>query len=167
VLRRGKAEIIVDGDVIGHVQSGESFGEMALFYGTRRPATLRACGPCEAYHINRAGYQTCMSLLPMNMQGSPLIKVMQKYWDLLSGPGGSNRQVVDYAVYLKYHIHVTKALTSAVDADDYDEDEQREVARSDWTEDTKSHGMKISDSLSQALVFDSVYQVCTTTHTSA
>lgn len=158
VVRRGKADIIVDGETVGVLRAGECFGEMALFYGAVRPATLRSTEPCETHSINRASYQTCMASLTKAERTSPLIQVMEKFWALMSGPDGSRRPEVDYATFLKYHQRVTKSLSRSYDFEDYDYDEHLEIAREDWEEDTRRHHKKATDGINQAMFFDSLYQ---------
>jgi Ca2+-binding EF-hand superfamily protein len=159
VVRRGKAEVLVDDNVVGTVQAGEPLGELALMYGTRRSATVRCIGPCEVFYLNRAAYDTGIAIMPRDKRQGPLVKIMQRYWDLVSGPGGSNRPEVDYAVYLQYHLRITKTLTRASEMAEYDEDEQRQIAQEDWMEDTKRFGLKPSASLTLPMFFDSVYQL--------
>ena len=156
VLRRGVCEVLVDGESVGKLHAGDPMGEIALMYGTRRSMTVRATGPCEVFSVNRAAYETAVSILPADKRISPLLKFMELFWLLISGPDGSNRSEVDYKAYLKYHLRVSKTLTDAAEEDEYDEDEQREMALEDWEEDTKRFGLKPTGSLTQPMFFDSL-----------
>lgn len=54
VVRRGKADIIVDGIKVGVLRAGESFGEMGLFYGgksTRDLPLVVMDGPTLRYRL--------------------------------------------------------------------------------------------------------------------
>ena len=126
VLRRGAADIIVDQQRVGTVRAGEGFGEMALFYGTRRPATLRAAGPTEVFSVNRAAYQAAVSSLPESLRNGPLIVVMTKIWDVVCLKSGNT---VDYRLFLEYHLRVSKVLTNAEGSEGFSEDEQREICK--------------------------------------
>lgn len=46
-LTRGTAVVEVKGNVVGTVNAGEWFGELAAILGTARTATVRAVTPCE------------------------------------------------------------------------------------------------------------------------
>jgi CRP-like cAMP-binding protein len=46
-LARGSAVVEVDGNVVGTINAGEWFGEVAAILGTARTATVRAVSPCE------------------------------------------------------------------------------------------------------------------------
>lgn len=160
VIRRGKADLIIDGEKLKSFVAGDPLGEICLMYSSRRSASVRAAGPCEVLALNRAAYDTCMGLLPEEHRIGPLIKIQQKFWDLCTGPDGSNKQEVDYSVYLKYHLCVAKTLTSQSDMDDYDEDDAREIAQEDWAEDTKRFDQKITGALTLPMFFDSILQMC-------
>ena len=54
VIRRGRAEVIVDGVVVDTVGMGAGLGEMSLLFGTRRSATVKCVGPCEVIVLDRA-----------------------------------------------------------------------------------------------------------------
>ena len=159
VIRRGKADVLVDDVVVGSIGAGVPLGELALMYGARRSATVRCRGPCEVFYLDRAAYDSGISILPQAAKQGPLVKIMQRYWDLVSGPGGSKRPEVDYAVYLQYHTRITKTLTNAADMDDYSDDEARGIAQEDWGEDTKRYGVKLSGCLTLPMFFDSIYQM--------
>ena len=159
VIRRGMCEMLVDGESVGSLYAGDTVGEMALMYGTRRSMTVRASGPCEVFSLNRATYETAISILPVDQRQSGLVKMMELFWLLVSGPDGSNRSEVDYSAYLKYHLRVSKTLTDAAEEAEYDEDEQREMALEDWEEDTKRFGLKTTGTITMPMFFDSLYQM--------
>lgn len=170
VMRRGKAEMLVDNEndddeeeegpqFVGTVSAGDGIGEMALMYGTRRAMTVRATGPVEVLILDRASYEIGITLLPPEERNGRLVKMMQLFWALVSGPDGSKRPEVDYAAYLKYHLRVSRTLTNDSDMDDFEEDEEREVAQEDWGEDTKRFGLRMTDTLSMPMFFDSLYQM--------
>ena len=159
VIRRGKADFIVDDASLKSFVAGEPLGEIALMYSSRRSGTVRAAGPVEVLVLSRAAYDTCMAPVPEQDRMGPLLKIQHKLWALCTGPDGSNRPEVDYAVYLKYHLRVAKSLTSASDMDDYDEAEGREIALEDWAEDTQRFDLKVTGSLTLPMFYDSVIQM--------
>lgn len=125
VMRRGRADVLEGENKVRTVSVGDPLGELALVYNARRTATVRAVGPCEAFVLDRAAYDTAIASLPPEERLSPLLKMMHKFWVLCTGPDGSNRPEVDYAVYLKYHLRVSKTLTSQADIEDFDAEEER------------------------------------------
>ena len=109
--------------------------------------------------IPRSRYDTGLSVLAPQDRIGPLLKIKQKFWELCTGPDGSNRPEVDFKCYLKYHSRVTRTLSNADDVEEYDEDQQREIALDDWSEDTTRHEVKITGALSLAMFFDSLHEM--------
>jgi hypothetical protein len=53
--------------------------------------------PCDVYVLEKADYETVLTLLPRDLQVGPLAKVLQGYWSLVTNPvDGSKRESVDY-----------------------------------------------------------------------
>ena len=77
----------------------------------------------------------------------------------MTGPDGSRRESVDYKTYLKSITRIPKTLTSNSDLDDFDEDDERQVAQEDWAEDCKRYGLKVTESLNKSQYFDAMYQL--------
>ena len=159
VLRRGRVEVLVDDARVATLEWGMAFGEIGLLLNTKRTATVSAITPCEVYVLDRAGYETVLSLLPEDQRVGPLAKALNNFWALMTGPDGSQRQSVDFKTYLKAHVRTSKTLTSNSDLDEFDEDEEREVAQSDWSEDCERYGMKVTESLNREQYFDAMYQL--------
>ena len=76
-------------------------------------------------------------MLPKDERVGPLVLALDRFWMLMTGPDGSRRESVDYKAYLKSHVRTSKTLTSHSELEDFDEDEERAVAQSDWYEDCK------------------------------
>ena len=53
------------------------FGEIALVLNTKRTATIKCLTPCEVYSLERAAYETVLSLLPEEQ------RLGLSFWDLL------------------------------------------------------------------------------------
>ena len=71
-----------------------------------------------------------------------LKNIIQKFYLLVTGPDGSRRPHVDFAVYLKLNIRVSKTLME--DVDDWDEDDERDTARDRQTQTWDSYNLKIT-----------------------
>eukprot|EP01043_Picozoa_sp_COSAG02_P024092 COSAG02_NODE_1306_length_13342_cov_5.305822_3_plen_1617_part_00 len=160
VLRRGVVEIHIDGvGKVGQMEWGMGFGEIGLLLNTKRTATIKCATPCELYVLERADYETVVSMLPREQRLGPLVLALDKFWELMTGPDGSRRESVDYKTYLKAHIRTLKTLTANSDVEDFDEDEERFVAQSDWSEDCARYGLKVTESLSKEQYYDAMYQL--------
>eukprot|EP01046_Picozoa_sp_COSAG06_P004743 COSAG06_NODE_203_length_20332_cov_14.679978_11_plen_1688_part_00 len=160
VLRRGIVEVSVDGvGRVGQMEMGMGFGEIGLLLNTKRTATITCTSPCELYVLERADYQTVISMLPKSEQLGPLVMALDNFWQLMTGPDGSRRESVDYKSYLKAHIRTSKTLTANSDVEDFDEGEERAVAQSDWSEDCARYGLKAIGCLSKAQYYDAMYQL--------
>ena len=78
----------------------------------------------------------------------------------MSHDGGRGQQIsVPFQVYRKLHVRTVKTLTCAEDPDEFDEDEERKIAGSDWMEDCKRYGLPPNGSLTMVQFFDSMYQL--------
>ena len=160
VLRRGRVDVIMDGERINGMEVGMGFGEIGLLLGTKRTATVKCVTPCEVYALDRADYDTALSFMPKDQRTGPLALALNKLWSLMTNPvDGSGRPMVDYKVYLASHIRTSKTLTSNSDAESFDEDEERAVAQEDWAEDCARYKMKVTESLSREQYFSSMYQL--------
>lgn len=53
ILSQGTVQIFVNGNQVGKIEAGGSFGELALLYNTPRAATIRSEGPCELFALDR------------------------------------------------------------------------------------------------------------------
>ena len=158
VLRRGKVEVHIKGPgVVGTLEWGMGFGEVALVLGTKRTATIRCITPCEVYKLTRAQYESEVAAMDEETRSGDLQKLIGQFWALCTGPDGSRRPEVDFSVYLKLHIRVSKTLTE--DEEDYDEDEERDCARTDWSEDMERYGLQMTDSQDQGTFVSSMYQL--------
>ena len=51
VLEEGGSEVLVDGKVVGNIQPGGAFGELALMYNCPRAATIRAKSMCTVWTL--------------------------------------------------------------------------------------------------------------------
>ena len=160
VLRRGRVEVHIDGvGKVGQMEWGMGFGEIGLLLNTKRTATIKCATPCEVYVLERADYETVISMLPREQRLGPLVLALDKFWELMTGPDGSRRESVDYKTYLKSHIRTSKTLTAHADVEDFDEDEERAVAQNDWAEDCARYGLKVTECLSKAQYYDAMYQL--------
>lgn len=160
VIRRGAANVVLDDEtVIDSVRAGSGVGELAMLFGFKRNATIQCTGPCEVYRIDRADYETSVALMPPDMRKSSLEQIMERYWDLVTGPGGSRRPQVDYKVYLQLSVRVSKTLTTLADMEGFDEEEQREIAQADWSSDCQRYGLKTTGSLQESHFFNSIYEL--------
>lgn len=158
VLRRGKVEVHINGPgVVGNLQWGMGFGEVALVLGTKRTATIHCLTPCEVYRLTRAQYESEVASMAAEARHGQLQKVILQFWDLCTGPDGSHRPAVDFAVYLKLHIRVSKTLTE--DEEDYDEDDERDSARVDWAEDMERYGLGTAGTQDRGTFVSSMYQL--------
>lgn len=160
VLRRGRAEVIMDGRRIGIVEYGHGFGEIGLLLGIKRTCTIRCVTPCEVFALGRADYETLVASLPKEERIGPLAAILEKFWLLMTNPrDGSRRESVDYATYLKSHIRTSKTLTSNSDVQEFDEDEERDIAQSDWSEDCARYHLRVTETLNKSQYFSSMYQL--------
>ena len=53
VISSGKCIVIEDGDEKQTLESGDSFGEMALLHNTIRNSTIESDGTCELWTLER------------------------------------------------------------------------------------------------------------------
>ena len=52
ILKAGKCEVIVNGQVSKQLKEGDGFGEIALLYNEKRTATVRAISDCECWVLD-------------------------------------------------------------------------------------------------------------------
>ena len=55
------------------------FGEIALVLNTKRTATIKCLTPCEVYSLERAAYETVLSLLPEEQRLGPIAKALNLF----------------------------------------------------------------------------------------
>ena len=60
----------------------------------KRVATVRCTGPCEWFVVTRASYENTVALLPIGARTGGLAAIMRKFWNLVTGPDGTNAEVV-------------------------------------------------------------------------
>ena len=79
VVRRGKIEVLTDGDVIEEgVGAGSGIGEVGLLFATRRNVTARCTAPTEMFVLDRASFHTALSVLPPDERVGKLEKVLHR-----------------------------------------------------------------------------------------
>ena len=162
VVRRGKIEVLTDGDVIEEgVGAGSGIGEVGLLFATRRNVTARCTAPTEMFVLDRASFHTALSVLPPDERVGKLEKVLQKFWLLVSRAelGHPKTEEIGFQVYRMLHMRTAKSLMMADETEDFDENEERKIAGSDWTEDCKRYGLEANGCLTSTMFFDSMYQL--------
>ena len=171
VIRRGMADVVVtrkDDDgvsqefIVDTVRAGDGVGELGMLYGFKRTATVRCCGPCEVFVIRRANYETSNKLLKPEQRLGKLEAAIKQYWELVTGPAGSNRPSVDYAAYLKMSLRISKTLLSSEDGEGFDEEDERQIAQEDWANDIERYGFKVTDDLDFVSFCNSIYELVDT-----
>lgn len=138
VVRRGKVELLMDEEVIKEgIGTGQGIGEVGLLFATRRNITARCCGPVEMIVLDRASYQTALSMLPQDERSGPLEEILQQFWELVSraGPNHVATTELGFQVYRKLNIRTSRSLMMAEDEGEIDEDAERKQSGADWTED--------------------------------
>ena len=55
---------------------------------------MRCTGPCEWFVVTRASYENTVALLPIGARTGGLAAIMRKFWNLVTGPDGTNAEVV-------------------------------------------------------------------------
>ncbi|QDU63046.1 NADH dehydrogenase-like protein [Planctomycetes bacterium Pan216] len=60
----GKAEIIIDGKVIDTLETGQTFGEIALYQDQPRRAAVRAATPLDCVTVSRAAFENLLAHVP-------------------------------------------------------------------------------------------------------
>jgi cAMP-dependent protein kinase regulator len=61
VLGVGEIECQIDGNVVGHVEKGGSFGELALLYDAPRAATCIAEGQCGLFRLDQGTFKRILA----------------------------------------------------------------------------------------------------------
>ncbi len=64
VLAKGSAKVVRDGVVLGQLEAGQHFGEIALVVGGRRTASVIALEPCQLLALDEPALDTLMSERP-------------------------------------------------------------------------------------------------------
>eukprot|EP00238_Polyblepharides_amylifera_P004929 CAMPEP_0196591540 /NCGR_PEP_ID=MMETSP1081-20130531/70003_1 /TAXON_ID=36882 /ORGANISM="Pyramimonas amylifera, Strain CCMP720" /LENGTH=136 /DNA_ID=CAMNT_0041914927 /DNA_START=156 /DNA_END=566 /DNA_ORIENTATION=+ len=69
ILCKGKAGIIgLKGWVVKELHAGAYFGEIALFFGVRRTATITAVSFCDVFKLSQDAFQAVMDQYPDNQE---------------------------------------------------------------------------------------------------
>ncbi|KAL0487435.1 cAMP-dependent protein kinase type I regulatory subunit [Acrasis kona] len=66
VVDSGDCDIIINDKKVGVYHDGDSFGELALIYGTPRAATIKATTDVKLWHIDRTTFRTILMGQTMN-----------------------------------------------------------------------------------------------------
>ncbi len=61
LILRGWVEVIIDDSVVTSIGQGELFGEIALFAGVPRTATIRCVGPCLLLRLESGAFWEILS----------------------------------------------------------------------------------------------------------
>lgn len=57
ILKEGKVDVLVDGNVVKSLRSGENFGELALLHGAARSASVKAISDCYLWVLERKNFR--------------------------------------------------------------------------------------------------------------
>lgn len=60
ILEEGSCEIVINGESLGSIESGSSFGDLALMYNCPRAATIRAVTDCTLWTLDRIFFRQAM-----------------------------------------------------------------------------------------------------------
>lgn len=60
ILEEGTCEIFINDESLGHIESGSSFGDLALMYNSPRAATIRAVTYCTLWTLDRVFFRQAM-----------------------------------------------------------------------------------------------------------
>eukprot|EP01052_Picozoa_sp_SAG31_P016413 SAG31_NODE_1087_length_9993_cov_13.126440_3_plen_755_part_00 len=156
VLRRGRCNVIVDGQHIATVPFGMGFGELALVLDTDRMATIEAATPCEVFKLTRDDYEAVIGALPDSAKESPFSNIMEKFWKLMRNENGG-RENVDFALYSQLHLRIAKALLE--DSSEFDEEGERQSTNEDWAEDCARYGLPVTATLNRQTYTNAMYQL--------
>jgi CRP-like cAMP-binding protein len=69
ILEEGKCEIIINDESLGYVESGASFGDLALMYNCPRGATIVTSSHCTLWTIDRVFFRQAMQISSSNQNG--------------------------------------------------------------------------------------------------
>jgi CRP-like cAMP-binding protein len=153
VLRRGKCSVFVDQKQVNTIRTGMGFGEVALVLDTHRTATVEAITPCEVFMLSRHEYEAVVNSMPPERRQSALSKIVDKFWQLMQNEN-SGRHKVDFATYLQLHLRVSRTLSEG--EVDFVENEERECAQEEWSEDCARAGLKDNAELDFSLFANSL-----------
>ena len=57
IIKKGVFDMYIDGKYIRSLNENECFGERALFFNEKRPATAKAKGDCEVFYLEKADFE--------------------------------------------------------------------------------------------------------------
>ncbi|KAJ1430467.1 cyclic nucleotide-binding-like protein, partial [Ochromonadaceae sp. CCMP2298] len=60
ILEEGSCEIFIQGESLGLIDSGSSFGDLALMYNCPRAATIRTASDCTLWTLDRVFFRQAM-----------------------------------------------------------------------------------------------------------
>ena len=69
ILEEGKCEIIINDESLGYVESGASFGDLALMYNCPRGATIVSSSHCTLWTVDRVFFRQAMQTSSSNQNG--------------------------------------------------------------------------------------------------
>jgi CRP-like cAMP-binding protein len=77
----GSCEILIGGDSLGLLESGSSFGDLALMYNCPRAATIRTASDCTLWTLDRVFFRQAMvtSSSNQNVQLSQFLSKLELF----------------------------------------------------------------------------------------
>ena len=57
IIKDGRCEVTVNDNPVNYLQTGISFGELAMLHDTKRTATVRTITSCEMWVIDRRSFK--------------------------------------------------------------------------------------------------------------
>lgn len=60
ILEEGTCEIVINSESLGYIESGSSFGDLALMYNCPRAATIKAVTDCSLWTLDRVFFRQAM-----------------------------------------------------------------------------------------------------------
>ena len=94
---------MIDEKRVFTLQWGMGLGEVALMLGTLRTATVRCVTPCEILVLTRDDYNVAISEMDPSSDArtstGDLVSIIDRLWELCTGPDGSRQQSVDFSTY--------------------------------------------------------------------
>ena len=94
VMNGGKVQVIIDGKQVAELTGQNSFGELALIYGTPRAATIRACEDMKLYAMDGITYK-CMVMGSVQKKRALFEGVLAKVTILADLDSWERSQVAD------------------------------------------------------------------------
>lgn len=69
ILEEGQCEIIINDESLGYLESGSSFGDLALLYNCPRAATIVAASDCSLWTLDRIFFRQAIMISSSNQSG--------------------------------------------------------------------------------------------------